>query len=269
MSKLIDLTGQIIGNWEVLERGPNTKSGGARWLCKCRLCNKTVKLVTSHNLRSGQSYSCGCQKMEKMRQACIKDETGKVYGYLKVLRQATQEEKKQKITGKTTNGVYWVCECLKCGNPYFIVKGDYLRNGDTKSCGCINSINEAKISDLLKTLNLSFKQQYSFQDLFSTGRNCDKLLFDFAIFDKNNNNLLYLIEYDGEQHFLQSHAWNTEQYYKTVQNDNLKNTYCFEHKIPLIRIPYYKKYTIEDLKLETTNFLLNPKNIDIYYKIRE
>ena len=53
MSKLIDLTGQIIGNWEVLERGPNTKAGGAQWLCKCTLCNKTIKLVTSHNLRSG------------------------------------------------------------------------------------------------------------------------------------------------------------------------------------------------------------------------
>ena len=248
MSKLIDLTGQIIGNWLVLERGPNTKTGGSRWKCKCLLCNKTEKLVTSHNLRTGQSLSCGCQKMEKMRQACIKDEVGKTYGYLEVIRQATPEEKKEKIIGQTTTGTYWVCRCLKCGNPYFIVKGDYLRNGDTKSCGCLLSYNESKIAALLRQAQINFKEQYVFYDLSSTGRSCDNLPFDFAIFN-NDNQLLYLLEYDGEQHFLRTHAWNDKSFTKTIENDTLKNNYCFLHNIPLIRIPYWKinSLTIKDL----------------------
>ena len=267
MSKLIDLTGQIIGNWEVLERGPNTKTGGAQWKCKCLLCNKTIKLVTSHNLRSGQSYSCGCQKMEKMRQSCIKDETNKIYGFLKVLRQATPEEKKQKRTDSKGEGVYWVCECLKCGNPHFVVKGDYLRNGDTKSCGCINSINETKISQLLSQNNINYKTQYTFNNLTSTGRPCDRLMFDFAIF--NNEKLSYLIEYDGEQHFLLNHAWNKNSYKKTIQNDKIKNNYCFDNHIPLIRIPFNTQYDLDDLKLETTRFLLTKDNLEEYYKDRD
>ena len=241
MSKLIDMTGQTVGNWKVIRRGPNTKNGRAQWECKCLLCNKTIKLVSGQNLRSGQSFSCGCQKMEKMRQACVKDETGKIYGFLKVIRQATKEEKENRIKGKNKNGAYWVCECLRCGNPYVIVKGDYLRNGDTKSCGCLNSINEAYISQLLLQYNIIFKTQYMFKDL-STNRICDKLMFDFVIFE--NNKLKYIIEYDGEQHFFKNHAWNLQQYKKTFENDNLKNEYCFNHNIPLIRISYKDKYNI-------------------------
>ena len=46
----------------------------------------------------------------------------------------------------------------------------------------------------------------------------------------------------------------------------MKNKYCFEHNIPLIRIPYNVKYTEEDLILETTHFLLTPENEENYYK---
>ena len=57
-------------------------------------------------MRNGRSTNCGCVRMEKMRQASIKDETGKIYGHLKVLRQATQEEKNR----QDRTGIYWVCE---------------------------------------------------------------------------------------------------------------------------------------------------------------
>ena len=71
--------------------------------------------------------------MEKMRQASIKHEEGKTYGFLYVVREATKEERPR--LDKT--GVYWNCNCLKCGRKNVIVLGDYLRNGDTSSCGCI------------------------------------------------------------------------------------------------------------------------------------
>lgn len=257
------MTGKTVGNWYVIERGPNDKQERAQWKCQCLLCNKTIKLVTGQNLRTGQSYSCGCQKMNKMRQSCIKDETGKIYGYLKVLRQATEEEKANKIQGHTTQGIYWVCECLKCGNQHFVVKGDYLRNGDTKSCGCLISNNESKIAQLLIENNITFKQQYTFSELTSTGRSCDKLPFDFAIFE--NNKLSYLIEYDGEQHFSKRHAWNEEAFKKTQTNDMLKNNFCFSHNIPLIRIPCQVDYSIQDLILKSSNYILTPTNITRYY----
>lgn len=234
------------------------------WLCHCTLCNKTTKLVQGAHLRSGRSQCCGCNKIEKMRQASIKYENGKTYGYLYVERMATKEEKPH----KDIEGIYWNCTCLKCGRKNVIVKGDYLRNGNTKSCGCIQSVNESKIAMMLDSSNISYKQQFTFEDLTSTGRECDRLKFDFAICNKYNNTILYLIEYDGIQHFTSTHEWKNGGYETTHFNDMLKNQYCFEHNIPIIRIPYDKKYNLLDLKLETTRFLLTPKNEQEYYNNR-
>lgn len=56
-----------------------------------------------------------------------------------------------------------------------------------------------------------------------------------------------------------------EKMKRTRQSDLIKNKYCFEHNIPIIRIPYDVEYTIEDLKIETTKFLLTPENEKQYY----
>lgn len=258
MSKLIDLTGQDFGYWHVIKRGQNNSRGQARWICQCTACGK-IKEVAGGHLRSGRSTNCGCIRMEKMRQATIKHEEGKIYGYLKVIRMATEEEKPR----HDRTGVYWNCECLNCGRKDVIVLGDYLRNGDTTSCGCIQSKNESRIADMLHNAGISFRQQYVFDDLTSTGRKCDRLLFDFAIM--NGNILLYLIEYDGQQHFNSKHAWKEAGFEITRKNDLAKNKYCFDHNIPLIRIPYNEKYTFEDLQLSTTKFLLTRDNEEQYY----
>lgn len=44
-----------------------------------------------------------------------------------------------------------------------------------------------------------------FDDLTSTGRKCDRLPFDFAVINPYTQQVLYLIEYDGIQHFTESH----------------------------------------------------------------
>ena len=259
MSKLIDLTGQDFGYWHVLERTENDKGGKARWKCKCTACGKEKEVAGGH-LRSGRSTNCGCIRMEKMRLANIKDETNKQYGYLKVKRMATLEEKPR----QDKTGVFWVCDCLHCGRENVIIFGDYLRNGDTQSCGCMVSKNESKIATMLNSLNFSFKEQHTFKELTSTGRPCDKLMFDFAIF--NQNKLLYLIEYDGIQHFNEAHEFREGGFKTTHTNDLMKNKYCFDNNIPLIRIPYDCDYTLNDLKLETTKFLLTPENEEEYYQ---
>ena len=142
MSKLIDITGQDFGYWHVIERTNNNNSGQAMWLCHCGLCDKTTKPVIGGHLRSGRSTNCGCTKMEKMRQASIKHEENKMYGFLYVNRIATEEEKPRHDRA----GIYWNCTCTKCGRTNVIILGDYLRNGDTTSCGCIQSKNESLIA---------------------------------------------------------------------------------------------------------------------------
>lgn len=80
------------------------------------------------------------------------------------------------------------------------------------------------------------------------------LKFDFQVGN-------YLIEYDGEQHFIPQSFGDTkisaELKLKTTQlHDKIKNEYCIKHNIPLIRIPYthYEDLKIEDLLLNTTTF---------------
>lgn len=42
-----------------------------------------------------------------------------------------------------------------------------------------------------------------------------------------------------------------------MRKDRLKKEYCWNHNIPIIRIPYweYDNLTINDLRIETTRFL--------------
>ena len=113
----------------------------------------------------------------------------------------------------------------------------------------------SKIIQLLTKNQISFNYQYQFDDLLNKK-------FDFYV---NNS---YIIEFDGSQHFKYTNTgWDTKEHFeRTHKSDLIKNKYCFEHNIPLIRIPYDAKYTFEDLKLETTHFLLTPENEEKYYQ---
>ena len=108
-------------------------------------------------------------------------------------------------------------------------------NGDTKSCGCLFSKGEHKISLLLNEMNISYKKEYIFSD-YKNAR------FDFALF--KDNKLYCLIEYDGPQHFADkiSGRWNNQDRYENITHpkDIEKNKYCKENNIPLLRIPYYQ-----------------------------
>lgn len=53
------------------------------------------------------------------------NEIGNKYGKLTVLERAKTKKK----------GVYWHCRC-ECGNEVDVL-GTSLRNGNTKSCGCL------------------------------------------------------------------------------------------------------------------------------------
>jgi hypothetical protein len=62
---------------------------------------------------------------------------------------------KKAYSKKTSNGstqIYWECEC-SCGNK-IIVRGESLKTGNTKSCGCVKSFGEQKISEILRKNNI-------------------------------------------------------------------------------------------------------------------
>lgn len=245
-----DLTGKKIGRWTIeYQLKERTKKRGLIYHCKCECGNE--KNVPAESLRRGESQSCGCLQKEKAAKTCQAnriDLTGQHFGKLTALYPIYSGQK-----NKHTN---WICSC-ECGNIISIDMGN-LRSGKSLSCGCTSSYNEENIIKLLTQKNILFSYQHRFQDLAT-------LEYDFYV---NNS---YIIEYDGEQHFhSMGSGWaGPEKYQRTHKSDLLKNKYCFEHNIPLIRIPYDTKYDLQDLNLETTRFLLTPENEQEYYNKRK
>lgn len=174
-----------------------------------------------------------------------KDITGQKFGKWTVL---------YKTNKRNAGGIiYWHCRC-ECGVERDVL-GSSLRNGYSLSCGLHPNISKGnyKIAELLRAANIPFESEKT----FSTCKDKKELPFDFYV---NNQ---YLIEYDGFQHFEESREKTQEiglgfDYDYTHKHDLMKNQWCKENGIPLIRIPYihYDNLTIEDLKLETTTYLI-------------
>lgn len=224
-----DMIGKIFGDFLVLNRTEQrAKDKCIIYECECINC-KNKEYVASNVLRSKRKNCSKCH----IRKSTLIDITGEVYGWLKVLERDTNP----KYLGHEQDS-YWFCKCLKCGTIKSI-RGISLRKGMTKSCGCVKSIGEELIGQILNDNKIKYKKEYSFNDLFYK----QKLRFDFAIFN-DDNQLSHLIEYDGVQHFKESYWGGLE---KIQLRDNLKNQYCKEHNIKLIRINKIEDITLEKL----------------------
>jgi very-short-patch-repair endonuclease len=131
------------------------------------------------------------------------------------------------------------------------IHGDFIQKAEShlRGRGCPNckkSNGENKIEYYLKNANLNYDKQKSFENC----KNILNLLFDFYLPDYN-----ICIEYDGIQHFIPiKYFGGIDNYNLRVKLDKIKNEYCKNNNIRLIRISY--KENIEDkLNYELTNFL--------------
>lgn len=233
MGKKINEIGNIYGYLTVIAEGPRSKDNRATWICQCKCGNITT--VTGKSLRNGHTKSCGCYSKECTIKSNMErgggDLTGQVFGKLTVVEFDHWHTNKSGHRDRI-----WKCKC-ECGN-FCYVNHRYLRYGDTQSCGCTKSRGNAKISNLLQSWNIKYQPEYRFDDLVSKYNNIP-YAFDFAIFD-NNDNLQYLIEYQGDIHFkVKPNGWNTEEALKDCQKrDKIKFDYCQNNNIKLYYITY-------------------------------
>lgn len=233
MSKLIDLTNKRFGRLTVLHKDNTRKTNsGSYWICQCD-CGK-IKSIKSSSLRRGEIISCGCYRTQQIMESKAKNGTidnlvGQRFGFLTVL-------KKDELKTKETGIVYWICQC-DCGKIKSI-RGHNLKRKDenrTISCGCQHkSIGEINIADILNNNNINFIEQYRFLEM-------PKKSYDFAII--KDNQIIRLIEFDGEQHYQEVPEWRTTLEI-IQQRDKEKNEYALSHNIPLVRIPYWERDNI-------------------------
>lgn len=224
-----DETGNKYGYLTVLYKTPfKSSSNKTLWHCKCECGNECD--ILGESLRNGVTKSCGCKSKLLNSISKTQDLTNKIFGYLEPIKVAER---------MTSEGVVWQCKChCGCNRDDIFLPAHRLLTGNTASCGRLKrSHGELNIENYLKEHNISYKTEYSFKDLVSPNSN-KKLRFDFALF--SNKKIIALIEYDGQQHFEPiEHFGGEEEYIKRKINDNLKNVYCDNNSIPLIRISYY------------------------------
>lgn len=217
-SNLKDLINKQFYKLTVIKRVGTDNNRRPLWECQCECGDKTI--VASNNLLSGHTKSCGCEHKDVINKYIIKDLTNQQFGFLTALEP----------TNKREHGcVVWKCKCNNCGKITEI-RSTHLTNNDVKSCGCIVSYGELEINKILITQNINFKTQYSFTDLICKA----PLRFDFAFFNENNQ-LLALLEYQGEQHYKTNSDFGLQQ--RTV-TDKMKKEYCQQHNIQLFEIKY-------------------------------
>lgn len=198
--------------------------------CKCINCNN-IEYIASNVLRSKRKFCSICHQ----KKSTLIDLTGEDFGYLHVIKRDLSRG-----IGHEQDA-YWICKCLNCG-AIKSIRGFSLRNGMSKSCGCIKSYGEEKIAQILEKNNIYFQREYIFKDLIYQ----NPLRFDFAIFN-DDKTLSHLVEFDGIQHYeYRNTGWNNLENFKKNQiRDQIKNQYCIDNNIKLIRIKYDEEITLE------------------------
>ena len=122
----------------------------------------------------------------------------------------------------------------KCNNNIFAVRPrDFLSNG-TRCPICKSSKGEKLIKKFLDDNNIKYEQEFTMDNC----RNIRVLPFDFKIGDT-------LVEFDGLQHYKPS--FGIERFISTKNNDKIKDDYCKEHGIKLVRIKYTQINNIEKI----------------------
>ena len=125
MFKGKDLIGQVYNLLIVVSFHGINKHGKRLWLCRCSCKDQNEVIVPTGDLNSNRVKSCGCLKHKRCSN--FVDLTDKQFGNIIVMKYAFSDSLWQP---------HWVVKCL-CNNKEFIIKGNLLKTGNTKSCGCL------------------------------------------------------------------------------------------------------------------------------------
>lgn len=118
----------------------------------------------------------------------------------------------------------------ECGNIWETTLSNLPKRRCSK-CTYSSSIFSNIVENELIKNNINYHKEISFDDC----KNIKKLKFDFGIYDLDNN-LLFIIECDGEQHYKETKYFRD---YELIRlRDTIKNNYCEENKIIIHRIKY-------------------------------
>lgn len=150
------------------------------------------------------------------------------------------------------------CRCKIDGTVFTVSSARNLLYENVQCPFCSTSKAEKELFNILKEYGYNYIFHYKFDDC----RYIHTLEFDFAVFD-DNDNLLYLIEYDGEQHYKpidfagKGPEWAQKQLEIVQIRDNIKTEYCYKNGIPLIRIPFWERKHMKEYLINKISELIS------------
>lgn len=224
----------------------DSATNSLRYLCPKHL-DKGEQTISLGHLQSGRGcYYCGRKIVEdahmidyeQNEKECkvICDKKGFIY------------------VGVLKNDMYYYIQYICPKHPeagvQIMRKGNMNRDNISGCPYCFDtkgfrfSKGEKKVESILKEMNINYLQQYYFNDC----RDTNMLPFDFYLPSLNS-----CIEYDRQHHFypVTFNGVSKEQavinHLSTVKHDKIKNEYCNNNGITLLRIPYYDFNNIEIL----------------------
>lgn len=228
-----DLTGKIFERLTVIERAEDYITPQGRkiiqWLCECNCGN--IIVVNSTSLRRGATKSCGCYRKETASntgKSRFIDLSGCIYYNLKVISLDHVSKDSES---------YWICKCI-CGNNCIVSRAS-LRNGDTKSCGCL------KESWIALKLKEYFSENYNAISEYKIFRNPETnrwLPYDIYIPSKK-----IFVEIHGDQHYYFDKRWhkNRKTFNGSIKRDLVKKKFAKKNGV-FIEIDLRKIKTSEE-----------------------
>lgn len=125
-----------------------------------------------------------------------------------------------------------------CGREFVTSFTNYTKAGKTRCSTCTqkDSVAEKRIMDFLDECKIDYQREKRFKDC----RDIKPLPFDFHLLEQN-----LIIEYDGMHHYFPVRG--EDAYKKTKIHDKIKDEYCKENNIDLLRIPYWETGNMIDM----------------------
>lgn len=226
--------GRELPEWYVLEKiravNPNIqllepyKNLTTSMNCFCTLHNYKTRKSAQQILRGQGCYLCGIEKNSRLSYLSLEEYQAKI------------DKNEQSVVALEYNGM---CEkakfkCKKCGFVWESAARTMVMSGkQCPNCGGYY-VGEKSICQILDNWEIKYVQQYKFAYC------CDKrpLPFDFYLPDFG-----VCIEFDGIHHFEQRDGWTDLE--EVQRHDNIKNKFCKNNGIPLIRVPYWVSGELE------------------------
>lgn len=159
--------------------------------------------------------------------------------FKKELYELTNGEYKLVGNYKTTKDKI-IIKHIKCNKEYYTTPSLILKGyGRCPVCEYRKSIGEDRISLFFDINKIQYNKEYKFDDC----KYINKLPFDFYLPDYN-----LCIEFDGKQHFYPvEHFGGIKGLEDRKMKDNIKNKYCRDNGINILRIPYWDIDYIENI----------------------